>query len=356
MREIACKNATEFVERLHITHELWGGQPAWDWGFRGQGNADWDLLPSAFREGTLLSYANSTSKAPIPQLGDQHYSEFKLIQHFLYLADRVGLSVPGDAQHFRLPPTTDKRWTSDEWPQEDVLETLAIAQHHGVPTRLLDITHNALIAAFFAADDARDPEKVKGAKRFGVWAVDLSMVRQAAALRVRHGEKPRLIHVTAPRAGNSFLHNQDGLFLLDREASRGRATLGRFERMDEAVEAIWQELQPEPIENLPLFRSSPASPMVKITAPVSLAMDVLDLLDRDFYNRARIMPTHDNVVKTLQFQRSLNDHRRRTGEYAAITYGLKFVGGDAAGTTTGAAKRKGTGGRPGSRRRQQNRR
>jgi hypothetical protein len=96
--------------------------------------------------------------------------------------------------------------------------------------------------------------------------------------------------------------------------------------------------------------------MVKITAPVSLAMDVLDLLDRDFYNRARIMPTHDNVVKTLQFQRSLNDHRRRTGEYAAITYGLKFVGGDAAGTTTGAAKRKGTGGRPGSRRRQQNRR
>src|SRR5262245_58271240 len=77
MREIAGKNATEFVERLHITHELWGGQPAWDWGFRGQGNSDWDLLPSAFREGTLLSYANSTFKAPIPQLGDQHWSEFK---------------------------------------------------------------------------------------------------------------------------------------------------------------------------------------------------------------------------------------------------------------------------------------
>jgi FRG domain-containing protein len=337
MQEIFCKTAADFVERLRITHELWGGQPAWDWGFRGQGNADWNLLPSAFRDGTLLSYANATLKAPIKLLGDQHWCEFKLIQHFLYLADRVGLSVPGDAQHFRLPPTTDQRWTSDEWPQEDVLETLAIAQHHGVPTRLLDITHNALIAAFFAADDARDPEKVKGAERFGVWAVDLSMVRQAAAFRVMEGGKPRLIHVTAPRAGNSFLHNQDGLFLLDREASRRRKQSGRFETMDEVVDAVAEEMLTHPTEELPYYRPSPASPMVKITAPVALAMDVLDLLDRDFYNRARIMPTHDNVVKTLQFQRSLNDHRRTRSNYQAITYGPKFAVGAAVKTRAGRA-------------------
>ena len=327
VQEIACRTATEFVERLRITDELWGGQPAWDWGFRGQGNADWDLLPSAFRHGTPLSYANAMLKAPIELLGEQHWCEFKLIQHFLYLADRVGLSVPGDAQHFRLPPTTDRRWSSGEWPQEDVLETLAIAQHHGVPTRLLDITHNALIAAFFAADDARDPAKVPGATRFAVWAVDLSMVRQAAALRVRHGDKPRLIHVTAPRAGNSFLHNQDGLFLLDREASQRWATLNRFETLDEVVHAIHREMLEEPLDGLPYYRSSPASPSVRITAPIALAMDVLELLDRDFYNRARIMPTHDNVVKTLQFQRTLNDYRRTTGQYAAITYGPKFPGG-----------------------------
>ena len=65
--------------------------------------------------------------------------------------------------------------------------------------------------------------------------------------------------------------------------------------------------------------------MVKITAPVSLAMDVLDLLDRDFYNRARIMPTHDKVVETLRFQRALNDHRRTRGELQAVTYGPKFA-------------------------------
>ena len=183
--------------------------------------------------------------------------------------------------------------------------------------------------AFFAADDATDPKRVTRAKRFGVWAVDLSMIRQAAASRVRKRRKPRLIHVTAPRAGNSFLHNQDGLFLLDKEASRQRTT--RFQTMDEVVDTIWKEMLEEPLEDLPYYRPSPASPMVKVTAPLSLAMDVLDLLDRDFYNRARIMPTHDNVVKTLQFQRSLNDHRRTSGALQAITYGPKFPRQGAAG-------------------------
>lgn len=114
MKEIACSSATEFLECLRITHDLWGGQPAWDWGFRGQGNADWNLLPSAFREGTLISFANSTYKAPIPNLGEQHWCEFKLIQHFLYLADRVGLSVPEtrSTSGSRPRPISDGRATS----------------------------------------------------------------------------------------------------------------------------------------------------------------------------------------------------------------------------------------------------
>jgi hypothetical protein len=64
--------------------------------------------------------------------------------------------------------------------------------------------------------------------------------------------------------------------------------------------------------------------MTMITAPVGLAMDILDLLDREFYHRARIMPTHDNVVKALQFLRSLNSHRRKAGRLPAITLGPKY--------------------------------
>ena len=326
MHEVSCSSATEFLKRLRITDDLWGGQPAWDWGFRGQGDIDnWKLLPSAFRPGVRLSYGDDSIIGPLADRATQCWREYKLIQQFLFLADRVGLSVPGDAQHFRLPPVSDedRLWQTD-WPQQHVLETLAIAQHHGVPTRLLDITHNSFIAAFFAADDARDAKKVAGATRFGVWAVDLSLVRQAAWLRSDKGQRARLIHVTAPRAGNSFLHNQDGLFLLDTEADQRRVGLGHFQPMDEVVEEVWREVEEEPLENLRVYRRCPASPCVAITAPIEVAMDVLDLLDRDFFNRARIMPTHDNVVKSLEFQRLLNAHRLEHHRNAAVTFTSKY--------------------------------
>jgi hypothetical protein len=56
----------------------------------------------------------------------------------------------------------------------DDLEWLALMQHHNVPTRLVDWTKSACVAAFFAAESANS------AKPFAIWAIDQKSVHAEA--------------------------------------------------------------------------------------------------------------------------------------------------------------------------------
>jgi hypothetical protein len=91
---------------------------------------------------------------------------------------------------------------------------MALAQHYGVPTRLLDWTRQPYIAAFFAAESAKkllDDRKCDFAECLVVWAFyfpDLGRqddeVRKYAPISV----------VTAPKATNTNMKAQQGVFTL----------------------------------------------------------------------------------------------------------------------------------------------
>jgi hypothetical protein len=59
--------------------------------------------------------------------------------------------------------------------QEDLLDWLALIQHHGGPTRLLDFTYAFYAAAFFAVDTAEADA--------AIWAIDLQSLAEAATPR-----------------------------------------------------------------------------------------------------------------------------------------------------------------------------
>jgi hypothetical protein len=73
-------------------------------------------------------------------------------------------------------------YVNDPPTREERLEWLALLQHYGGPTRLLDFTRSFYVAAFFAMETAE--------KESAIWAVDLDALGKAAALRLGHADPP----------------------------------------------------------------------------------------------------------------------------------------------------------------------
>jgi hypothetical protein len=147
----------------------------------------------------------------------------------------------------------------------------ALAAHHGVPTRLLDMSWTPEIAAFFAADDIN----CKGLD-MAVWAINIDAISNTnvAPLYLR-------------RHQFSFLHAQDGLFLFSYKAPLDSMRLGRWPALEETI--------------LGSVRGSPSGPIVRKVTLVSSERDrLLQKLWAERISRAHLMPTLDNVSSALR--------------------------------------------------------
>lgn len=236
--------------------------------FRGLGNADHELTPSALRpEGhgpffeTLWSINGYSDDFETPTEYSQRIAEFCVAREFYQYADRAGLQLP-PLDNFRRqqlfagnPNLADitgniPTGTRFQWPPNDLLGILGLAQHYGLPTRLLDWSLSPLTAIYFAASSALsrlkrndDPNSL-----FCVWVLPTTAVDQhffddahrmteEGRLQGRINEEHPIRIVRPPTADNPNLQCQQGVFtvVLDRRDLNGHESMPDRRPLDEIV-------------------------------------------------------------------------------------------------------------------------
>lgn len=311
VHEEAFSTVREFLAALDLSR--WVANGGWDssWVFRGQRCSVWALTPSAWRiektppfvrlEVLKKQYRDSYSATISQRLAQdprfqaatapyvveaysQAQSEFALIREFVELADQVGHPTPGSDQYKNLQRYD---FVSDlqNYPHVNFLPypkgVTALAQHHGIPTRCLDWTKSAVIAAFFAAHEVTN---AAASESIAVWAIKLDSL----LLHGRPANRPewsRFEAVYSPYEQNRYLHMQQGCFLFPTSGCAHFSNYGRWPELESFALSVAQQANESVIR--------------KLTLPNSEVSELLRLLWLQGISKAHLMPTYDNVSQAL---------------------------------------------------------
>jgi FRG domain len=232
--------AMEFLQTLSPFSPFWNGHGGTElWYFRGQSDDTWELNPNATRPGNLIDRMWSIGLPrvfPVTCLLDQLKAEETLLFRFINDCLTAGLSVPEDSQWIRNRllseqafgrAVVDLLYAGVDWPFALHRSLYALAQHHRVPTRLLDWSRSPLVAAYFATLEVAKslssstqsvPENFAGTN-IAVFALRKEVFGEVTTTPAWTGEPPigwdrAIEEVQAPYAENPNLRAQQGTFTL----------------------------------------------------------------------------------------------------------------------------------------------
>ncbi len=246
---------------------LWRGQPS-RWIYRGQANAEWALNSRAVREDAAFS-ACGIKRRREPEGRKINWSERRDMMNGLLSLFRLGLNRSG--LPIPIPVPKVQKWPEAQLsahPDLDVFPLMALAQHHGLPTMLLDWTLRPRVGAYFAACQAvrsNTPSKL-----LAIWALE----------RGEHGDgDPRLRFYDAPAATNPNLHAQAGLFTM------------HFDEDDGSLEEYLVEAR---------LKSDAVPQLRRFTLDSDQAPRLLKLLADEGIDGASMFPGPDGVVEAIR--------------------------------------------------------
>ena len=280
--EIEFHQAEELWEYLSPLNEI-GGKSI----YRGQPDAGFFLQPSVQRKEITSQFITYGRK----DWEIQVFNELHLIQKFIEYCDSVGLAIPQDSIHFRdeyINDHTRKELFRDSriWPERALFPVLSLAQHYGVPTRLLDWTKSSYIATYFAAMSAlrnSKSDEERKTKKIAIWALNTEAKGLFSSANIEIIETPFF--------DNRYIVAQQGCFTLTRD------------HIDRQHDLVISDL----VDKLP---SAPLM-LRKMTLPVGEVEKVLSFCDAYNVRTATLFPSYSGAADGVSDYLKRNSYKER---------------------------------------------